>query len=190
MKKSSRKTEVCNNESYFTVLKAGERCTLSDEKTKLFLRAKQELQVIKVDDGIVQDKGIRGENQIRKCDYLCKVGALRWVHLIELKGEVIKDAFLQLENTPKAIKEKSDQGFLLEGLSRMEAYIVSPQRQRIPDNIDEAKNRLCRKLANYCREKPTNIFDLVKLVKVRDKIKTLVEKDGVIWCSNVCPLEL
>lgn len=72
----------------------------------------------------------------------------------------------------------------------MEAYIVSPQRQRIPDNIDEAKNRLCRKLANYCREKPTNIFDLVKLVKVRDKIKTLVEKDGVIWCSNVCPLEL
>ena len=27
------------------------------------------------------------------------------VHLIELKGEVIKDAFLQLENTPNAIKE-------------------------------------------------------------------------------------
>lgn len=32
------------------------------------------------------------------------------VHLIELKGEVIKDAFLQLENTPNAIKEKSTYG--------------------------------------------------------------------------------
>lgn len=189
MRKRKKKNEFQSVDSYFDTVEAGERRTLSDEKTKLFLRAKQAMQIVKVDQGIVKDAGILGENQIRKCDYLCKNDAHKQVHLIELKGEVIKDAFLQLENTPNAIKEKSAYGSLLDGLSRMDAYVVSPQKQRVPADIDETKRRLCRKMASYSKERLENIFELLKLVKVGAKIKVLVEKDGVIWCSNECPLE-
>ena len=190
MKKNSRQTEAQDTGQYFTFLATGQRHTLSDEKTKLFLRAKQEMQVVKVDKGIVKDEGIAGENQIRKCDYLCKIDRQKWIHLIELKGKVIKDSFLQLENTPKAIEKKSTYGSWLQGLSRLDAYVVSPQRQKIPDDIDETKRRLCRRLALYCGERPENIFDLLKFVKVCPKVQKLVEKDGVIRCSNAHPLEL
>ena len=183
MRKGNKKNEFQSVDSYFDTVEAGERRTLSDEKTKLFLRAKQAMQIVKVDQGIVKDAGILGENQI------CKNDAHKQVHLIELKGEVIKDAFLQLENTPNAIKEKSAYGSLLDGLSRMDAYVVSPQKQRVPADIDETKRRLCRKMASYSKERLENIFELLKLVKVGAKIKVLVEKDGVIWCSNECPLE-
>ena len=93
MRKSKKENELQSVDSYFDTVEAGERRTLSDEKTKLFLRAKQAMQIVKVDQGIVKDAGISGENQIRKCDYLCKNDAHKQVHLIELKGEVIKDAF-------------------------------------------------------------------------------------------------
>lgn len=78
----------------------------------------------------------------------------------------------------------------LQGLSRLDAYVVSPQRQKIPDDIDETKRRLCRRLALYCGERPENIFDLLKFVKVCPKVQKLVEKDGVIRCANAHPLEL
>ena len=42
----------------------------------------------------------------------------------------------------------------------------------------------------HSKERLENIFELLKLVKVGAKIKVLVEKDGVIWCLNGCPLEL
>lgn len=67
-------------------LKAGYRCTLKDEKTKLVIQARQKMRVFKVDDGIVKDAGIPGKNQVRKCDYLCKMDDLKRGHLIELKG--------------------------------------------------------------------------------------------------------
>lgn len=190
MKKTGGRNEAKDAERHVAVLKAGQRHTLSDEKTKLFLRAKQEMKVVKVDKGIVKDEGIAGENQLRKCDYLCRIEQRRWIHLIELKGEVVKDAFLQLENTPKAIEEKSAYGSWLKGLSRLDAYVVSPQRQKIPDDIDETKRRLCRRLALYCGERPENIFDLLKFVKVCSKAQKFVEKDGAIRCSNAHPLEL
>lgn len=171
-------------------LKAGYRCTLKDEKTKLVIQARQKMRVFKVDDGIVKDAGIPGKNQVRKCDYLCKMDDLKRGHLIELKGQVIKETSHQLQNTPKIIKEKSNQGALLDGLLRMEAYIVTPHRQKIPDNIDIAKVRLCRLLDSYGTEKVENIFDLLKFVKVHTKLSKSEEKDGVIHCSAEYPLQL
>lgn len=95
-----------------------------------------------------------------------------------------------MQNTPKIIKEKSNQGALLDGLLRMEAYIVTPHRQKIPDNIDIAKVRLCRLLDSYGTEKVENIFDLLKFVKVHTKLSKSEEKDGVIHCSAEYPLQL
>ena len=157
---------------------------MEDSSTKLYIKGSHELSVIKVDDGIVMDK------TVKKCDYLCAVDSEKCVHLIELKGTKINDAFLQLESTPEAIRQYSSHQTLLDGLNRLDAYIVSPLRQQVPNNLNEKKRRLCKKLLKFCSVKPDKSMDLLKLVKVDPSCKAFVERDGQIQCSNKYPLEL
>ena len=186
MKKKSKqvKTAQTTNPPYMITLQQGERYTMEDSSTKLYIKGSHELSVIKVDDGIVMDK------TVKKCDYLCAVDSEKCVHLIELKGTKINDAFLQLESTPEAIRQYSSHQTLLDGLNRLDAYIVSPLRQQVPNNFNEKKRRLCKELLKFCSVKPDKSMDLLKLVKVDPSCKAFVERDGQIQCSNKYPLEL
>lgn len=170
--------------SYIDAVPQGSYHTMEDCGTKLYIRAVHDLTVIKVDDGIIKGSGSK------KCDFLCEVRSEKCVHLFELKKGKIDDAFLQLEITPQAIQEHSVYKTLLDGLNRLDAYIVSPSRLRVPNNLDERQRRLCKKLAGYCRQPIDNIMHLLKLVAVDSSCKKLEEVNGRIRCSHRYPLEL
>ena len=167
-----------------TPVKQGDRYTMEDSGTKLYIEAVHDLTVIKVDDGIVRDKSIK------KCDYLCSVIDEKCVRLFELKTGKIDDAYVQLATTPEAIQEHSSYQTLLNDLDRLDAYIVSPLRVQIPNNANEKKRRLCGKLARYCKCRPGNMMDLLKLVQVVPSCNGFVDRDGQITCSNKFPLKM
>lgn len=172
--------------AFFYHLKAGERDTLKDEQTKLFILAENEMYRVTVDRGIVANT--RGK--IRKCDFLCYDEVNMRCHLIELKGAIIEEACSQIEETLKNIGDNKKVSFLLKDLQRLDAYIVSSGRQEIPRGMKETKRQLVRKMAAKCSVKPQNIDDLLMCVKVVPRQKTLVQRDGQIICSNEAPLRL
>lgn len=188
MKNKSKKGDTSQSvaSSHIEPVTQGGHYTMEDSGTKLYIRAIHDLTVIKVDDGIVITK----DEGFKKCDFLCEVRSKKCVHLFELKRGKMDDAFLQLERTPQAIQEHSDYKNILDGLDRLDAYIVSPLKQRVPDNLDERQRKLCKKLATYCNAPVGNIMNLLKLVKVDPLCKRLMEKEGRIICSHRYPLEL
>ena len=101
MKKKSKKVQTVQetNPPYTAKLAPGDRYTMEDSGTKLYIRASHHLRVIEVDDGIIKSR------DTKKCDFLCEVWAEKCVHLFEFKTGKMNDAFLQLEMTPKAIQE-------------------------------------------------------------------------------------
>lgn len=171
-------------EQYFEKLADGSRKTLKDSNTKLFIRVRREMYLVTVDRGIVQDV----RDGIQKCDYLLYDEINAKTHLIELKGEIIKKALEQLELSIENIRTVTDVCYLLEKLKILDAYIVSPERQQIPVGINSLERNLAGKLAKRCSERPKNILQLIKYVKVYpDGEKS--EKDRHIICSNRNPLE-
>ena len=186
MKKKSKKMQTVQetNPPYTAKLAPGDRYTMEDSGTKLYIRASHHLRVIEVDDGIIKSR------DTKKCDFLCEVWAEKCVHLFEFKTGKMNDAFLQLEMTPKAIQEHSEYKNILDDLNRLDAYIVSPLRLQIPKNINEKQRRLCGTLARYCNHKLDDIMDLLRLVRVVSTCKKTQEDAGTILCSNSCPLKL
>lgn len=170
----------------FHYVSTGNRTTLSDAQTKLYIRAINDLYYVDVDRGII--KNIR--DNIRKCDFLCYVEVNMNCHLIELKGTNIDAAYKQLIETIKHIEANHDVSFLTHDLQRLDAYIVSPQRQIIPKGVNESARSLARELARKCQKRPKKIDSLLYYVKVLPKQKVLSMKEGHILCSNEAPLEL
>lgn len=171
---------------FFHHLDSGERVTLRDDQTTLYILVENEMYYVDVDRGIIQNV----RQQIKKCDFLCYDELNRNCHLIELKGAVIKEAQKQILETLQNIKADDQISFLLEKLQRLDAYIVSPGRQEVPRGVDDVKRAITRELARHCSVRPKNIDTLLKFVKVVRKLNTLSEKDGRILCSHTAPLRL
>lgn len=173
-------------EKFFHPLAAGEKITLSDAQTKLYILVENEMYCVDVDRGIIQNI----KQEIKKCDFLCYDEANKKCHLIELKGAIIKKAHKQILATLINIKAISKLSFLLEDLQYLDAYIVSPGRQEVPKGVDDVKRNITRELAKFCSARPKNIDDLLKFVKVVPKSNMLINKNGHIICSCTAPLHL
>lgn len=171
-------------DAFFHHLKAGERDTLKDDQTKLFIIVENEMYRVTVDCGIIPNV----REGIKKCDFLCYDEINMKCHLIELKGTVIKRAYEQIEETLKNIEGNEKVSFLLKRLQRLDAYIVSPGRQEIPRGVNDTKRQLAKKLAEKCADRPKDINELLMCVKVVPKQKVLIRRDGHIICSNEAPL--
>lgn len=129
----------------------------------------------------------------KKCDYLI-YSSDGTTHLFELKGTVIDKAFEQLKNTLPLLDAEQDLSELVKNRSRVDAYIVSPMQITYPQNISSQKRMLAQKLSKRCsnQERPKNILDLVKFVKVipGKKSSKIIQKEDAIICPYGASLEL
>lgn len=173
------------DEAYFELVKNGERKTLSDAQTKLYLKAKQELYVVTVDRGIVKDV----QPGIRKCDFLIYCEGQKTTHLIELKGAVVDEALKQLKETVQRIEMLEEEKFLITNQDYVDSYIVSPMRNKIPQGISCKERELAKTLARRCRKKPSNMMNLIQYVKVTSDQKKISNQNRHIICSHKAPLE-
>lgn len=173
------------DERYFKLVKKGERETLSDAQTKLYIKVKQELYAVTVDRGIIRDT----KPGIRKCDFLLYSEIEKVTHLIELKGTVIDEALKQLKETIQSIGVLVEEKFLIANQNCVDSYIVSPMRNKIPKGISHEERELAKTLASRCGKKPSNIMDLIHYVKVTPGQKKLSNHNRHIICSNEAPLE-
>lgn len=188
--KTRRKTSKTLNkkydEKYIQYRSSGERFTLEDSGTKLFVKAKCKMRSVRVDGGILPNMGHEGH----KCDFLCENLEERQVHLIEMKHVLLDEVYNRLNGTPEAIKQYTKYGGIFEGLDRLDAYIVSPGAQKIPDaNRNRECTELCRMLAKYSRKRVDDISKLLNYVKVVQKNAGQSSIEGRILCSNDRPLE-
>lgn len=170
---------------YYSCLEKNSKITLKDEQTKLYIKAKEEIWVITVDRGIIPNI----KQAVRKCDYLIYGEIKGTTHLIELKGSVIDEAYKQLNETIKNIIANEDISYLLEGRDVVDAYIVSPNSQKIPKGINSHERELARHLASRCRVRQADITELIHYVKVVPKQARLVKKGRHIECSGQAPVE-
>ena len=173
------------HEDYFHFLPKGNRKTLQDDQTKLFIMAENDLYYVEVDRGIIKNT----RDGIRKCDFLCYIESDKISHLIELKGEYAAEAHKQIAATIKNIQSDSDISFLITDVNLLDAYIVSPGRQEVPRGVDDVKRQITRELAKHCKTRVKNIDSLLKFVKVVPKQKKFVENNGHVLCSNEAPIK-
>lgn len=171
---------------FCTYLEKGRKITLSDEQTKLYLKAKEAVWIIKVDRGIIPN----ARQEIRKCDYLIYGETKETTHLVELKGAVIDEAYKQLNKTIDHIADVKEIAYLTSDRDILDAYIVSPNSQRIPKGVNSHERELAKRLASRCRVKPENILDLISYVKVVPKQARLVKQGRHIICSGQAPVEI
>lgn len=111
---------------------------------------------------ITVDRGIipNVKQTIRKCDYMIYGEIKATAHLIELKGRETVDA-----------------------------YIVSPNTQKIPKGLNSHERELAKSLASKCSLKPTDIISLINYVKIVPKQVKLVKEKQRIICSGQSPIE-
>lgn len=174
------------DEPYFHKLSTNEKYTLQDAQTRLPILALEDMYIVTVDQGIIQDKGPGS----RKCDYLSYCLDNSYTHLIELKGKEISEALLQLEYTLDNIPAKSSYQELVTGRDRIDAYIVSPDRQNIPVGIDSRERKLTRKLAARSRKRVDDLSRMLYYVRVVPKCKNNSASGNRIQCSGQAPLQL
>lgn len=171
---------------YFKEFHPLQRKTLEDAQTKLFIRAKNELCLVAVDNGILKNV-LPG---IRKCDFLVFDKAEKISHLIELKGTIIDAAFDQLQASLDNIANVQGCSFLIDEADIVCSYIVSPNRMNTPRGLKSKERTLAKALASKCKIKPANILDLINYVTVKSKIHAFSKNGQDIICSNAHPLEL
>ena len=126
----------------------------------------------------------------RTCDYIVLGVNTNKTHLIELKGANIEEAFLQIGKTIEFLLRDSEVSCLVEEKERMDAYIVSPGRQKIPDIHSQAEKDLAKKLVRGSKVKPRDMYELIRFVKVVPSQKKLSEKGRQILSSGKAPVEL
>ena len=160
----------------------------SDADSRLYIKAINEQSVIKVDRGIVP---INSES--KKCDYLSVSNY--YSNFIELKGKNhIDEAAKQISLTIDFLEREKAYSYLINKKKQLRAYIVSVFQQHIPDLNNIHIKLLSKKLFSKSNDKPKNMFDLLKYVKVVDKISRPNQKLKInnrqIMISNKFPLEL
>ncbi|MEI0581074.1 hypothetical protein [Brachyspira pilosicoli] len=165
----------------YELLEKDVRKTLSDSQTKLYIKAENDIFIIKVDNGIFDDN-------IKKCDYLA-YREKEVSHFIELKGVKIDKAYIQIIETIKNISDNNKLKHLID-TKKVKAYIVSKEKNKIPQGIENKSRKLARLLFAKSKIKPQNMFELIKYVLVvSDKDKRQSNGNRII-CSSKKPLIL
>lgn len=128
----------------------------------------------------------------QKCDYLIYCQNLPQTCFIELKGEniSIKDEYNlydQIGDTIKYLKQESELKSLVNTNVEKHAFIVSPDRQKLPKGVETKERQLWQKLMQP--QKKSKISDLVHYVKVT-KSDRYSNNNNQIICSPKSPVEL
>ena len=168
------------DERYFDKVLKGERRTLQDDKTKLYIFAKNDLYIITTDRGIIRDT-------YRKCDYMTNSDVC--TNFIELKGANIKEAYDQISNTIDYLKNDKSYQYLIKN-KKLYAFIVSPERQKYPAVIEKSERKLAKLIASLNETRLDKIVEFIKYVKVMKNLKNLSQKGQNIECSGKYPLEV
>ncbi|WIH85811.1 hypothetical protein NEI03_11535 [Brachyspira pilosicoli] len=165
----------------YELLKKNVRKTLSDAQTKLYIKAENDISIIKVDNGIFNDN-------VKKCDYLA-YREKEVSNFIELKGVKIDKAYIQIIETIKNISDNNKLKHLID-TNKVKAYIVSKEKNKIPNGIENKSKQLAKILFAKSKIKPQNMFELINYVLVvsdNDKRQSNVNR---IICSSKKPLIL
>lgn len=174
---------------YSTKLKKDERQTLCDKRSEahsvLYIKAFDDIMLVEVDHALVPDQ----EPQQKKSDFLIWTFNSGKTHIIELKGKHIDEAFGQLISTIEVLGKDDDTKELIMGRNIIDAYISSPNQQKVPAIKSDKEKLLARRLAARCKERPENIFQLIHFVKVVQRQKKIALNGRQILTSNEAPLE-
>ena len=111
----------------YELLKKDNIKTLSDAQTKLYIKAENDIFIIKVDNGIFKD-------DVKKCDYLA-YREKEVSNFIELKGSKIDKAYIQIIETIKNISN-NDKLKHLTDTKKLKAYIVSKEKNKSHNGIE------------------------------------------------------
>lgn len=176
-------------QKYSIEMKKDERYTLRDKRSEahsvLYIKALDDIILIEVDHALVPDQ----KQQQKKSDFLVWTLKSGKTHIIELKGKNIEAAFEQIIQTINVLGEDDDTKELVTGRNVLDAYISSPNQQKVPAIYSRTEKDLARMLAAKCKIKPQDIFQLIHFVKVVQKQKKLVVSGRKILTSNDAPLE-
>ena len=165
----------------YELLKKDDRKTLSDAQTKLYIKAENDISIIKVDNGIFKD-------DVKKCDYLA-YREKEVSNFIELKGSKIDKAYIQIIETIKNISN-NDKLKHLTDTKELKAYIVSKEKNKIPNGIENKSKELAKILYTKSKIRPNNIIDLIKYVLVVSDNDKRKSGGNRIICSSKNPIIL
>ncbi|WIH88071.1 hypothetical protein [Brachyspira pilosicoli] len=165
----------------YELLKKNVRKTLSDAQTKLYIKAENDISIIKVDNGIFNDN-------VKKCDYLA-YRAKEVSNFIELKGVKIDKAYIQIIETIKNISDNNKLKHLID-TNKVKAYIVSKEKNKIPNGIENKSKQLAKILFAKSKIKPQNMFELINYVLVVSDNDKRQSNGNRIICSSKKPLIL
>lgn len=168
------------NDNY-ELLKKNVRKTLSDAQTKLYIKAENDISIIKVDNGIFNDN-------VKKCDYLV-YREKEVSNFIELKGVKIDKAYIQIIETIKNISDNNKLKHLID-TNKVKAYIVSKEKNKIPNGIENKSKQLAKILFAKSKIKPKNMFELINYVLVVSDNDKRQSNGNRIICSSKKPLIL
>lgn len=168
------------NDNY-ELLKKNVRKTLSDAQTKLYIKAENDISIIKVDNGIFNDN-------VKKCDYLA-YREKEVSNFIELKGVKIDKAYIQIIETIKNISDNNKLKHLID-TNKVKAYIVSKEKNKIPNGIKNKSKQLAKILFAKSKIKPKNMFELINYVLVVSDNDKRQSNGNRIICSSKKPLIL
>lgn len=165
----------------YELLKKNVRKTLSDAQTKLYIKAEDDISIIKVDNGIFNDN-------VKKCDYLA-YREKEVSNFIELKGVKIDKAYIQIIETIKNISDNNKLKHLID-TNKVKAYIVSKEKNKIPNGIENKSKELAKILFAKSKIKPQNMFELINYVLVVSDNDKRQSNGNRIICSSKKPLIL
>ncbi|ASJ20868.1 hypothetical protein BHAMNSH16_04085 [Brachyspira hampsonii] len=167
--------------SNYELLKKDDIKTLSDAQTKLYIKADNDIFIIKVDNGIFSD-------DVKKCDYLA-YREKEVSNFIELKGQKIDKAYIQIIETIKNISNNVKLKHLID-TKELKTYIVSKEKNKIPHGIENKSKKLAKILYDKSKIKPKNMFNLIYYVIVVSNNDKRRSNGNKIICSSKNPLIL
>ncbi|WP_300753766.1 hypothetical protein [uncultured Brachyspira sp.] len=165
--------------SNYELLKKDDIKTLSDAQTKLYIKADNDIFIIKVDNGIFSD-------DVKKCDYLA-YREKEVSNFIELKGQKIDKAYIQIIETIKNISNNSKLKHLID-TKELKSYIVSKEKNKIPNGIENKSKELAKILYAKSKIKPDNMFNLIYYVIVVSNNDKRQSNGNKIICSSKNPI--
>ncbi|MBQ3105748.1 MAG: hypothetical protein IJC59_07825 [Lachnospiraceae bacterium] len=170
-----------------TELKKDQRKTLDDPKSevrsRLYIKATEDIVIVAVDRIMIPDSL---QNQ-RKSDYV--VLERKRTHIIELKGIHIDEAFDQIRETVYFFDGSEETKEWTAGRDILDAYISSPNRQRVPNLPSKKEKELARLLYVRSQSRPSDMFELIHFVKVVEHQRKLAVHGRQILTSHEAPLE-
>lgn len=126
--------------NWIRILHSGQRTTLREEGAFLFIRAQDDVLIIKVDGGVIPHEI---QNQL-KCDFLIHDVVHKLTKLVELKGE-IEHACDQIYETIVFSEHDEDLQDIVDGMDLFKGYIVSPHCH-VPNINNNHLKKACKKL--------------------------------------------